>query len=430
MRTFPLALLTFVLLTAPAFAAVQVSIPYNHETVGPAVQFVATANTTTCLQGVASMGVYINHRLIYVQPGTSMNHWLSVSPGWSHLSIQEWDYCGGSTHVSMDVNSVAQGAVSVTSPAPGSSVSSEVNFVASATSSCATGVAAMGIYINDNRLYTTNGNTLNHQLVLEQGWNHAVVQEWDRCGGTSKKSMDINVTNPGTTFRNLQSTPGWDVWPEYPPTYDICEGNCPGIGHLQNQHVSSPSLGGNSTQFSTWGTSPYADILWSIKLLGQGSKLGLHDTGHTLLPTLHHFTYDTDFYVTNPKVSESLEFDISMFMNGIGMTWGTECAMLASGDWDIWDNVNAKWVPTGIPCQFHQGWNHLTIKAERSTDNKNWLLYDSITLNGKTYQLDWWVPPFHAPGSWWGVTINYQMDGDHDQNANTTYLDNLSFNYW
>jgi hypothetical protein len=35
-----------------------------------------------------------------------------------------------------------------------------------------------------------------------------------------------------------------------------------------------------------------------------------------------------------------------------------------------------------------------------------------------------------VPGSWYGVTVTYQMDGNYEQSANTTYLDNLSLTYW
>jgi len=35
-----------------------------------------------------------------------------------------------------------------------------------------------------------------------------------------------------------------------------------------------------------------------------------------------------------------------------------------------------------------------------------------------------------VPSSWYGITVNYKMDGNYNQSANTTYLDNLSLTYW
>ena len=109
-------------------------------------------------------------------------------------------------------------------------------------------------------------------------------------------------------------------------------------------------LSGNASQFNIGGTTPYSDVLWSNPVIGQYSTQNLPDTGHTLLPTLHNFTYDADFYVTNTSVTQVLEFDISMYLNGVGMIWGTQCNNLGGEVWDIWDNVNAKWVSTSVAC--------------------------------------------------------------------------------
>ena len=58
------AIIFSMILAAPAFATVTVTSPWNGETVGSSVQFVASANTSTCSQGVASMGIYVDN-----QPG-------------------------------------------------------------------------------------------------------------------------------------------------------------------------------------------------------------------------------------------------------------------------------------------------------------------------------------------------------------------------
>lgn len=430
MKSFSLALPALVMLTAPAFATVNVSVPYNNENVGPAIQVIATANTTTCTKGVASMGVYINDNLVYVQNSPSMNHWLSVGPGWNKIVVQEWDYCGGSTYTAMNVDA-AQGAtsgVTVTSPSPNSTVGTQVSYVATASTSCSQGVASMGIYVNNNLVYTTSGNQLNHQITLSTGQQHTVVQEWDRCGGSKYQTVNLNVSNPGTTLWNLQSRTNWKSWGEFPPAYDICTSNCGGVGFSLIRNVSSPSYSGHSTQFNLWGSTPYSDALFNLPLLGDNSSI--LDSGHTLLPTLHHFTYNTDVYVANLAVTQVLEFDIEMDMNGDGMTWGTQCNHLGGGVWDVWDNVNAKWVSIGVPCNLKQGWNHVTLQMQRSSDGKNWLYYQSITLNGQTYSVNRWYAPYQVPGSWWGLGINFQMDGDSRQQSYSTYLDNLSFNYW
>ena len=64
-----------VLLTAaaPAFAGVTVTSPASGATVNSPVQYVATATTSTCATGVASMGIYVNNKLTYVVNGASLN---------------------------------------------------------------------------------------------------------------------------------------------------------------------------------------------------------------------------------------------------------------------------------------------------------------------------------------------------------------------
>lgn len=34
----------------------------------------------------------------------------------------------------------------------------------------------------------------------------------------------------------------------------------------------------------------------------------------------------------------------------MGFVFGHECRVATGNEWDVWDNQNARWVPTGIPC--------------------------------------------------------------------------------
>jgi hypothetical protein len=64
--------------------------------------------------------------------------------------------------------------------------------------------------------------------------------------------------------------------------------------------------------------------------------------------------------------------------------------------------------------------------VQRTSDNKLW--YQTITLNGVTNNINHYYDPGPAPG-WYGVTVNYQMDGNSKQAAYSTYLDNFSLTY-
>ncbi|HKW16622.1 MAG TPA: beta-propeller fold lactonase family protein [Terriglobales bacterium] len=86
--------------------------------------------------------------------------------------------------------------VKVTSPAPGSSIGSPVNYVASASSSgCSKGISAIRIYTAPGvNAYTVNANSLNTNINLPKGSYSTVVQAWDNCGGVGKTTVNITVS--------------------------------------------------------------------------------------------------------------------------------------------------------------------------------------------------------------------------------------------
>jgi hypothetical protein len=429
MKTLYCILSMLLTLTASAFADVAVSSPLNGQTVGTTVQYAATATTNTCGAGVASMGIYVNNQLRYETGGTRLNASLTLSPGTYNTVVEEWDYCGGATYTSENITVNNQTGVFVSSPAANSTVNTTVNYIGTATTNCPQGVAAMGVYVNNQLKYVSSGATLNTQMSLPSGNQQTVVEEWDYCGGASYTPVNLNVQGVGTSLNDLQASSGWTGYGELGPEYNTCASNCPGVNWSMSQGVNSPSVSGNATRFNLGGSTPYSDALWTLPLIGQNSSQHLPDSDHSLLPTIHNFTYDAWVYVTNANVTQNLEFDISMYMNGTGMIWGTQCDHLADGDWDIWDNVNGQWVSSGAPCTFiNNGWNHVTVQAQRESNNT--LLYQTITMNGVTATINRTFPPFSVSSSWWGVTVNYQMDGNYQQASNTTFLDNFSLTYW
>jgi|HubBroStandDraft_1064217.scaffolds.fasta_scaffold10655_4 hypothetical protein len=427
-KTSCFSICVFLIMATSALATVTVSSPSNGATVGSPVPYVATATTITCSKGVASMGIYVNNQLVYVVDGATLNTSWPLNPGTYNTVVEEWDYCGGATFTSLGITVNSQTGVSVASPTNNGRVGSPVNYIATATTTtCSKGVASMGIYVNNVLEYVVNGASLNTELSLSAGTYNTVVEEWDHCGGAAYTPVEITVLS-GNVLSNLQASGGWNGWGELPPDYDICSAPCSGVTWSMKQGIKSPAMSGDSTQFNIGGTTPYSDVLWSIPLIGQGSTQGLPDTGHTLLPTLHNFTYDAYFYPTNLVATQVLEFDISMYFDGLGLIWGNQCRVAGGNEWDIWDNVSAKWVATGVACYpVVNSWNHVTIEAERESDNS--LLFQSITLNGVTSNINQVYAPGTAPSGWWGITTNYQMDGNYQQSANTTYLDNFSFTY-
>ncbi len=187
---------------------VQVTAPANNATVATEVQYIATS-TTSCSKGVSAMGIYSAPGVLsYQSPGASLNTILTLNPGTYHTTVQEWDNCGGSASKPITIQVGGSGGggshVTVSAPQNNSTVSSTVQYVASATSSCASGVASMGIYTAAGQLaYTTQGPQLNTELTLSPGIYHTVVEEWDKCGASCRDSGDDHGRRWQCDFRHL-----------------------------------------------------------------------------------------------------------------------------------------------------------------------------------------------------------------------------------
>jgi len=409
-----------------ASAQVKVSSPSSGSVVGSPVNYIATA-ATGCSKGVASMGIYVNNSLSFVVNGKSLNTHLSLDPGSYNTVVEAWDNCGGASFVKVPITVSKQTGVWVTSPANNSTVSAQVDYAATSTSSCSKGVASMGVYVDNHLSYVVNGAKLNTNITMAPGNHKTVVEEWDYCGGATFATVNLAVQ--GKILGALQGSKGWVGYGELPPKYDICTSCSPQVTYSMEQGIKSPSISGHAAKFDIGGSHPYADVLWTNPVIGQNSSQGMPDSGHKLLPALHNFTYDAYFFGSNLGPVQALEFDINQYMNGKSFIWGTQCRIAGGNQWDIWDNANAHWIPTGAACNPNpNSWNHVTIQVQRTWDN--WLYYQSITLNGKTTTLNRYYPPGKVPSGWYGITVNFQTDGNYKQAPYSVHLDNFNLIYW
>jgi len=160
------------------------------------------------------MGVYVNNKLVYTVPGASLNTNISMASGAEHTVVQEWDHCGGASYttVNLTVSSTAPAGtttgVTVTSPAPNSTVTSPVHYVATAqTATCASGVASMGVYVNNKLIYSVKGSSLDVDITMAAGAEHTVVEEWDYCGGASYTTVNLTVASSSTPNPTVTITP-------------------------------------------------------------------------------------------------------------------------------------------------------------------------------------------------------------------------------
>jgi hypothetical protein len=179
--------------------------------------------------------------------------------------------------------------------------------------------------------YKINGTTLNTNLDLNPEIYDTTVQAQDNCGGSASMPVTITVSadpsgsggsggsTPGNSFTNLQQEGGWTGYVLLAPSYLICSScsvNRPQTKLSMKQAVSSPSLSGNATQFTIAGKTPFSDGLWNNHLIGDLSSQGKADADHAIVPAIHNFVYDVDFYSDNISASQALEFDINQFVDG------------------------------------------------------------------------------------------------------------------
>ena len=99
--------------------------------------------------------------------------------------------------------------VNITSPAAGATVSSPVQFVASATAPTGRVINAMRIYVDSKDAYTVYASSLNTSLALATGVRNINMQAWDNTGAVYIKTMSITVGSSGVYQENFSATSQW-----------------------------------------------------------------------------------------------------------------------------------------------------------------------------------------------------------------------------
>lgn len=420
-------------------SGVTISSPANGATVGSPANVVASGNSA-----VTAMILYVDGSEAYRTYSSSMNTNVSMGTGQHVININAWDNSGKLYQSPLETITVGSGSTStssstsngitVSSPAPGSTVGSPAHFVASATPSGSSPIASMIVYVDGNQDYLVYSNSLDTNITLGSGTHSAIVKAWDNSGKIYQNSFNFTVggtttttssssgstsVTAGTTVYNVQTLGGWG-------SCTVCAGdggNGPVAGYDMQQHQGSPSMTGDATKFSIWGSTPYSDVLWWKQLVDG-------DYYPQTVANAHHFIYDTYFYIDNPGAAQALEFDINQYTNGHSLIFGTQCNIRAGAVWDIWDNQNSRWVHTGKSCGAPSAytWHHVTVEVERASDGGDWLHYISISMDGNKTYIDAWYPP--AGSSWKGITVNFQMDGNYAEQSYNVWLDKFSFSYY
>ncbi len=217
--------------------------------------------------------------------------------------------------LSLLVAAPAFATVTVTSPAPGATVSSPVAYAATAsTTTCAKGVASMGIYVNNSLKYTVSGATLKTTLSMAAGAEHTVVEEWDKCGGASYTTVNITVGGGtggggGTTAPtvNITSSPS-SITEGGSATITVTAANATSVV-VSGSDGSSHSLAATGGSFAV---SPSASTTYTAEATGAGGSASSEATvdvgsssstnpiNHVIFMLQENHTFDNYFGMLNP----------------------------------------------------------------------------------------------------------------------------------
>ena len=316
------------------------------------------------------------------------------------------------------MSAMAYAGVSVSSPSPGSTTSSPVHFVASASGTFP--ISSMTIYLDNNIAFQVNAGSLNTNVSMSTGQHSIAVQAWDTQGNVYVNKFTLSVGGSGAppppsapsgtaSFSLIEQMPGWASC----TTCAGAGGNGPSAAFWTKQFVSSPSQNGKAMQFFLGGKTPYSDALWWKQLGGQNGAT--------------HFQYDVDFYLTTPQYAQALEFDINQTDGSRKFIFGTQCNIRNGGVWDVWDTAGAAWRHTGVACTTPSAytWHHLTWEVYRDATAAHFV---AVTVDGVKHYVNM---SFNSkPQGGTELNVAFQMDGDYAQHSYSAWLNFVTLHYW
>ena len=303
MKSFYCILLTLIAWVSPAFAGVSVTTPKNGATVTSPVHYVATATTSTCSKGVASMGIYVNNKLVYVVNATKLDHQLSLATGAEHTVVEEWDHCGGASYTTINLT------VTSSNPAPTASISANPTSIAAGGSSTltvkATKATSVTVKGSDGSTYTlsSSGGT---QVVTPAATTTYTVTATG-SGGTATASTTVTVTQTTAPTVTISANPT-SIAAGGSSTLTVNATNATSVTVTGSDGSSYPlsSAGGTQTVDPTTTTTYTADASGSggnasanttVTVTPGGSSNSIN---HVLFLLQENHSFDNYFGMLNP----------------------------------------------------------------------------------------------------------------------------------
>jgi hypothetical protein len=193
-------------------------------------------------------------------------------------------------------------------------------------------------------------------------------------------------------------------------------GNTGGSSNTSSANYSivdagSPSLDGNSLQFSIQALNPYANGYWWYK-------------GSATYASSRHMAYEFQLYIPSAarEASQAVEFEFQQSSGGMTFNFAWQ-ANFSRGVWRNFDYANRTWVATNVPLNMltPDAWHLIRVEGTR-TDST--VTNTSITIDGVTHTVN---SQFAAKntGARDQFTNAFQLDSNSAMDPYSVYVDSM-----
>jgi phospholipase C len=209
----------------------------------------------------------------------------------------------------------ALATVTVSSPVNGATVSSPAHYVATATApTCAKGVASIGIYVGNTKVYVAQGASLNYELTLATGAQKTHVEEWDKCGGASIEEINVTVSGgsqTGPTVHISASPASITVGESSTLTVTATNDTQVTVNGTDGSAYTLPAIGGAipvtpaatttyAVQALGASSSAYSSATVTVTSSGGGGGGQPSQINHVIFMLQENHTFDNYFGMLNP----------------------------------------------------------------------------------------------------------------------------------
>ena len=222
---------------------------------------------------------------------------------------------------------------------------------------------------------------------------------------TNDESAEVQVSTSegGSSVSHMEQKSGWYTSPDQ--GHPVCS--------EKPEPTCSPSVDGNSARFSIRPTGPFDNCLCPIK---RGKS-----------KTATHFTLEVRYRLSDPSVSQGVEFSSNKHGGTNGYKFSVQCSY-NKGIFSVCNTAGRHWTPTNIPCTrpARDTRDQLTVPTE-IRDGK--AVFHSLTLNRETHEINQSFDPLTKETAY-SFGVHFQKNGNKQGNPDYVWLDNFKFTVW